>query len=141
MWYVWLIAAGIFFIFEIATVGFLIFWLGIGSLLAMLVSFFTNNLLIQSTVFLISSTILIFFTKFFVKNFIDTKEGIKTNYNSIINKPGLVTIEINSLESTGQIKISGQLWSATAESNIKIPIGTKVEVLSVSGVKAIVKPI
>ena len=63
MWGVWLIAAGIFFIIEIATVGFLIFWLGIGALLAMIVSFFTSNIIIQTAVFVISSTILIFATK------------------------------------------------------------------------------
>ena len=35
MWVFWLIAAGIFFIIEMATIGFLVFWLGIGALLAM----------------------------------------------------------------------------------------------------------
>ena len=54
MWLIWLIAAGIFFIVEIATVGFLIFWLGIGSLLAMIVSFFTDNIIIQTAVFVFS---------------------------------------------------------------------------------------
>ena len=31
MWMFWLIATGIFFVIEIFTVGFLIFWLGIAS--------------------------------------------------------------------------------------------------------------
>lgn len=35
MWYIWLIASGIFFIVEIATTGFLIFWLAIAALIAM----------------------------------------------------------------------------------------------------------
>ena len=39
MWYVWLILAGIFVIAEIMTTGFLIFWLGLGSLCAMITSF------------------------------------------------------------------------------------------------------
>ena len=63
MWQIWLIAAGIFFVAEIITIGFLIFWLGIGALLAMIVSFFTSNIIIQTAVFVISSTILIFTTK------------------------------------------------------------------------------
>ena len=49
MWYIWLIAAGIFFIVEIATIGFLIFWLGIGALLAMIASFFTDINTIEAT--------------------------------------------------------------------------------------------
>lgn len=141
MWYIWLIAAGVFFIFEISTTGFLIFWLGIGALLAMIVSFFTSNLIIQSVVFLVCSTILIFFTKPFIKNFVDKEDKFKTNYDAIINKTGVVTVEIDKIESTGQIKVLGQLWSASTDGNIKIPVGTKVEVLSVSGVKAIVTPI
>ena len=64
MWIVWLIAAGVFFIGEIITVGFLIFWFGVGSLFAMITSFiFPDNILLQSIVFLVSSTILILCTK------------------------------------------------------------------------------
>ena len=62
MWQIWLIIAGICLIIEIMTVGFLIFWFAIGALLAMVVSFFTNNVIIQTSVFVISSTILIFVT-------------------------------------------------------------------------------
>ena len=39
MWQYWLIASGAFFIGEILTVGFLLFWFGIACLLAMVVSF------------------------------------------------------------------------------------------------------
>ena len=78
MWYIWLIMAGIFLIAEIITVGFLIFWLSIGSLFAMITSLFTDNLVIQTAVFVISSTILIFVTKPFVKKFATNKNPIKT---------------------------------------------------------------
>lgn len=63
MWLIWLIAAGIFFIGEITTVGFLLFWLGIASIVAMIVSFFVSNVLIQIAVFVFSSVGLIFATK------------------------------------------------------------------------------
>ena len=62
MWYIWLIIAGIFLILEIITVGFLVFWLAIGALFAMVVSLFTSNIVIQTAVFVISSIALIFFT-------------------------------------------------------------------------------
>ena len=63
MWSLWLIAAGVFFIVEIATTGFLIFWLGIGALIAMLTSFITESIIIQTITFVISSCILIPLTK------------------------------------------------------------------------------
>ena len=55
MWYYWLILAGMFFVIETITVGFMIFWFSIGALIAMLVSFFTSNVILQSSIFLISS--------------------------------------------------------------------------------------
>ena len=140
MWYVWLILAGIFVIGEVITTGFLIFWLGIGSLIAMVVSFFTDNIIIQTTVFLISSVILILATKPLVKKFANTKT-VKTNAEAIIGKKGLVTKDINSIKSTGQVKIDGELWSAIGKDDMDISKGTEVEVNEIKGVKVIVTPI
>lgn len=138
MWYLWLIAAGIFFIIEIATVGFLIFWLGIGALFAMIASFFTDNLLIQTTVFVISSSVLIPLTKPIVNKYFDDGKTIATNAYSLIGKVGIVTTAINTLNSTGQVKVNGEIWSAKADEDIKQ--GTEVEILKIDGVKLIVKP-
>ncbi len=141
MWQIWLILAGVFLILEIFTAGFLIFWLSLGSLFAMIVSFFTDSIIIQTAVFVVSSTILIFATKPFVKKFAQNKNSIKTNVFSIVGKTGLVTEEINPIQSTGQIKINGETWSASTKNNVIIPEGSEVEVLEIKGVKTIVAPI
>ena len=140
MWQVWLIIAGLFFVGEIATVGFLIFWFGIGALIAMIVSFFTSNIIIQTTIFVISSTILIFATKPFVKKFADVKRT-NTNVYSIIGKKALVIKTIDPIHSVGQIKINGEVWTAESENHQVIDEGSEVEILEIKGVKAIVKPI
>ena len=139
MWQVWLIIAGLFFIGEIATVGFLIFWFGVGALIAMIVSLFTSNIIIQTTIFIISSTILIFATKPFVKKFADVKKT-NTNVYSIIGKKALVIKTINPIHSVGQIKLNGEVWTAESKNNEIIEEGSEVEVLEIKGVKAIVKP-
>ena len=138
MWHIWLIAAGIFFIFEIYTVGFLVFWFGIGALAAMIVSFFTSNVAIQATVFLITSTVLILLTKPLVDKFIGDKKTPATNAFSIIGKKAIVTEEINNTNGTGQIKVNGEVWSARCEYNEIIPKDTEVEISKISGVKAVV---
>lgn len=140
MWQVWLIIAGLFFVGEIATVGFLIFWFGIGALIAMIVSFFTSNIIIQTTIFIISSTILIFATKPFVKKFVDVKKT-NTNAYSIIGKKALVIKAIDPIHSVGQIKINGEVWTAESVDNKVIEEGSEVEILEIKGVKTIVKPI
>lgn len=139
MWQVWLLIAGLFFIGEIATVGFLIFWFGVGALIAMIVSLFTSNIIIQTTIFIISSTILIFATKPFVKKFADVKKT-NTNVYSIIGKKALVIKTIDPIHSVGQIKLNGEVWTAESENNEIIEEGSEVEVLEIKGVKAIVKP-
>lgn len=139
MWQFWLIAAGIFFIVEMATVGFLVFWFGIGALIAMLCSFFISNVYIQACIFLVTSTVLIFLTKPFVNKFINKKKTVPTNAYSIIGKTGLVTQEINSTLGTGQVKIGTEIWSAKVDSDEVIPKNSTIEVTKIDGVKAVVK--
>lgn len=100
MWQIWLIIAGACLIIEIMTVGFLVFWFAIGALFAMIVSLFTTNLIIQTSVFILSSTILILATKPFVQKFINKKDSIKTNVYSIVGKTGLVIKDIDSIGAT-----------------------------------------
>ena len=140
MWYIWLILAGVFVIGEVLTSGFLIFWFGLAALIAMAVSFVTDNIIIQTTVFLISSVILILATKPLVKKFAKV-ETTKTNAFSLIDKKGIVTKDISSINSTGQVKVEGELWSATGENDMEISKGTEVKIKEIKGVKLIVTPI
>ena len=139
MWVFWLIAAGVFFIIEMATIGFLVFWFGIGALLAMATSFITDNILIQALVFIITSTLLLIFTRPLVDKFIKVPKEVKTNAYSIIGKKGIVISKINNIEGTGQIKIDGDVWSAKSATDEDIPENTEVEIVEIDGVKAVVK--
>ena len=139
MWLFWLIAAGVFFIGEIVTVGFLIFWLGVGAILAMLVSLVTDNLLIQTAVFVISSIALIFFTKPLLNKYINKDEAVPTNAYGLIGKKGKVIKEIN--DEVGQVKVNGEVWSAISENEMVIEKGKEVEVLKIDGVKLVVTSI
>lgn len=142
MWQFWLIASGIFFIAEIITTGFLVFWLGIAGLITMCISFFTDNLMIQASVFVILSAVLILATKPFVNKFVNKKETTeKTNAFSIIGKTAIVIKDIDSINGVGQIKVDGEVWSAEGINGSNIEKGTKVEVKEIDGVRAIVAPI
>ena len=142
MWQFWLIASGIFFIAEIITTGFLVFWLGIAGLITMCISFFTDNLMIQASVFVILSAVLILATKPFVNKFVNKKETTeKTNAFSIIGKTAIVIKDIDSINGVGQIKVDGEVWSAEGINGSNIEKGTKVEIKKIDGVRAIVAPI
>ena len=138
MWAIWLIAAGVFFIAEIATTGFLIFWLGLGVLLAMVTSFITDSVFIQTIVFVISSTLLILLTKPLLKKITKKDKTVVTNAFSIVGKDAIVTTTIDPKQGIGQIKVDGETWSAKCSDDIVIEKGTEVKILAIDGVKAVV---
>lgn len=141
MWHIWLIIAGVCFIIEMMTVGFLVFWFGIGALLTMIISLiFPDNLILQATIFVISSTLLIFLTKPLVKKISKSDKKVATNAYSIIGKKGIVTQDINPTFGIGQIKVAGEVWSAKTSDGSTIEKGTQVEIIKIDGVKAIVEP-
>lgn len=139
MWQFWIIIAGLFFIIEMLTTGFLVFWFGIGSLIAMIVSLFTTNIVIQTTIFVLSSTILLFFTRPLVNKFAKNSTNVQTNAYSIIGKKGIVTKEIDPISGKGQVKVGSEVWSAKTLGNENIKEGSEVEIKEIDGVKAIVE--
>lgn len=139
MWKFWLIVAGICFVIESFTIGFLVFWFGIGALAALVASLFISNIWIQSLIFIIVSSLLLIFTKPLVKKFVKEKDIIPTNVYSIIGKEGIVVESIDTINGVGKVKVNGELWSATSLENIEK--GTKVKVLKVNGVKLEVEKI
>lgn len=133
MWQFWLIISGICLIIESFTLGFFVFWFSIGALFALIVSLFTTNIVIQSVVFVVSSTILLLLTKPLIKKIVKTPKTKSTNVYSIIGKEGIVLESIDNLNSTGKVKVNGELWSAISDSNIEK--GETIKVLSINGVK------
>lgn len=139
MWQFWLILSGIFFVLEIFTIGFLIFWLGIAGLFTMILSFFITNVVIQTIIFVIISSILMFFTRPIVNKLLklDNFQTFPTNVYRLIGKEGIVLEDINTLKSTGKVKVSGEYWSAISDENISKD--SHISVVSVEGVKLKVK--
>ncbi|MCI9177531.1 MAG: NfeD family protein [Clostridia bacterium] len=138
MWYIWLILAGTFMIAEIITVGFLIFWVGLGALCAMLTSLITDNIVIQTAVFVVTSTLFLFLTRPLAKKLTKKDKTIVTNAFAIVGKKGIVLKDINPTLGVGQIKVDGQIWSAKCEENETIKKDAEVLILKIDGVKAVV---
>lgn len=141
-WQIWLIIAGVCFILEIATVGFLVFWFGVAALITCLISLFVPSIIAQTVIFIILSIILILLSRPFAKK-IGRKDNVVTNSNAIIGKEAIVIKEIDGKTGkVGQVKVLGDTWSAICEdSNIVIPVDSTVKVSKIDGVKLIVEPI
>ncbi len=64
------------------------------------------------------------------------RQSIATNVDSVIGQSGVVTIAVPA-GSHGYVKIHGEEWRATSSDSL--PVGSEVQVLSVSGVTVTVK--
>ncbi len=134
---VWLILFVVLIVLEMATVNLVSIWFAIASLVAAIISIFTENTMIQLAGFILTSVITLVLTKPLVKK-LRGKGIVPTNLDRVIGKVGMVTEEITKLEP-GEVKVDGKRWSAI--STKKISVGKKVEVLSIEGVKLHVKEV
>ena len=133
--YSWLILFVILIILELCTINLTTIWFAFGALLAYVTSLFFDNVLIQTTVFLVVSVATLIFTRPIVKKYL-LKKPSRTNADMLIGQVGRVNKEIVK-DNVGEVKIDGKYWSA--KSNKKIKEGSKVEILSIEGVKLIVE--
>ena len=137
MFWTWLIVMILMLLIEAISFNLVTIWFAIGAIAAMITSLFTNNVDIQTAVFLVISIIMIATLRPFVNKVLKPKI-IKTNLDNVIGKVGIVTEDINDT-TWGEVKVEGKRW--TAISNNYIKIGSKVEILSIEGVKLKVKEV
>jgi membrane protein implicated in regulation of membrane protease activity len=134
----WLILAVVLVAVEVATLGIVIIWFAIGALVAVFVAMFNFSFIIQTTVFIVVSAILLIFTRPIVKNYLSVKKQ-GTNADRVIGEYSNVIETINNGKATGRVKVLGKEWSARSVNDKEIQIGKKVKVLKISGVKLIVE--
>ncbi|CRZ33254.1 membrane protein implicated in regulation of membrane protease activity [Herbinix hemicellulosilytica] len=133
----WLILLAILLIVEMATLGLTTIWFAGGALVAFIVSLFYDNILLEISLFLVISLLLLIFTRPFVKKYFNSTR-IKTNYEALIGKEAIVTATIDNDFNTGLAVVNGQEWSARSVDGSKIEKGSKVIIENISGVKLMV---
>jgi len=134
----WLIAAVAFGLIELITLGLATIWFAIGALFAWIFASFNAPLIVQVLVFLISSGVLLYYTRPIAQKVLKVGHT-KTNVETLKGKTAVVIKEINNLQGEGQVKVSGQIWSAKSFNDEKIPEDSIVEILDIQGVKLVVR--
>jgi membrane protein implicated in regulation of membrane protease activity len=135
--WLWVALVIIFALIEVFTLGLTTVWFAIAALVMVFLSLLKIPLPVQILIFLAISALLLVFTRpLAVKKLKMGRE--KTNVDSLAGKQALVLKTIGEFEK-GEVKVSGQIWSARAEDGSAIAEGTKCEVLRVEGVLLIVK--
>ncbi len=145
MWILWLILMVVFIVIEGITLGLTTVWCAVGSLAAAICAYFGANVGIQIAVMVIVSVVCFFICLKWIKPQLDARHEKKenaTNADRLFGEEAIVVKEINTLESRGQVKVRGDVWSAkTSDPEKVIPEGAKVRVIKTEGVKLLVEEI
>lgn len=136
MFYTWLSIVVALAILEIATVNLVSIWFVVSGIIAMITSLFTDNILIQASIFIIFGIIFMLLTKKIIKKIIPNKE--KTNLDRIIGMTGIVISKITK-NKPGEVKVDGKIW--TAISNTTINENEPVKILEINSTKLKVEKI
>ena len=138
--WIWAGLAVVFLIVEAACPIHLVsIWFVVGSLVAMIAAMLHWALWLQITLFVLVSGALLAMLWPVVRKYLNPAVE-KTNVEAIIGSVGLVTVAIDNLTATGQVKLGAMEWTARSTTGQSIPVGTIVRVDKIEGVKAFVSP-
>ncbi len=136
----WLIVIVACIVVEIMTLGLTSIWFAGGALAAFIAALLSAPIWLQIILFVVIAAVMLLFTRPFAVKFIN-KDAAKTNYESMVGRVGEVVEQIDNLRATGCVRVAGQEWTARAAAEMEvIPVGSKVVVQKIEGVKLIVTP-
>ena len=131
MVYIWVSIIVLLTFVELMTINLTTIWFVTSAILALIVSFFTDNFLIQFGIFVIVGIILLITTRPLLTKFLNRK-NVPTNSDRILDMNGIVTEEIKKTQ-LGEVKVDGKRWTAYADKKIKVD--SIVKILEIDGVK------
>lgn len=135
----WLIAMVLFGVLEAVTVGLTSIWFALGALGALAAAAASAPVIVQIVVFLGVSFLTLLLVRPLAQRFVNDRK-VATNADRVIGREAVVTEDIDNIQGKGRVSISGADWTARTEDDRTIPVGSKVQVLRIEGVKVIVAP-
>jgi len=135
-WILWILLGVILIIAEIFTLGFVLFWFGIGAFAAALAGFLGFGMIVQFIVFAAVSTVLTVMSRTILANYFSQTDenAFKTGIDSLPGQIGTVTSASKGTLQEGAVKVYGSTWTAfPMDGETNLIEGEKVEVISVKG--------
>ncbi len=143
-WILWTILGVALVIAEIFTLGFVLFWFGIGAFAAVLASLLGFGIGVQFLMFAVVSIALTVMSRKIFANFYEHNDenAIKMGIDTLPGQIGMVTSESKGALNEGAVKVYGSTWTAfPADGSTILVEGEKVEVVRVEGASIYVRKI
>lgn len=134
-WIIVLVAA---ILAEAASAALVSIWFAAGAVAALIAAALGASWILQLTLFVVFSAILLIFTRPLVKKLFP-KKFIPTNSDSYAGKTAVVVEDIDSARGFGRVRFNGVDWIAVTEHEELIPKDTVVRIKEVRGAKLLVE--
>jgi membrane protein implicated in regulation of membrane protease activity len=139
-WVVWVVIAVVLLVAEATTSAFVAVYFGLAALVTAAVAAAGLGTPVQLIAFAILSVGSLLLTRPALKRAAGRTAAIRTGVDAMQGRIGVVTRAIAELEP-GQVKVGGETWTARCYYDEEaIPAGSRVEVVKVEGVTALVIP-
>ena len=133
-WQVWLVAALLLFVAEMAAPGFWLLSVAVGCLAAGLVSIVVPGVLAPALTFAAGTLLSLFGIRpFLLQRINPTSSDIKTNVDALVGKVGIVAERIDPATARGRVLVEGENWRGASLMDTPLEPGTRVMVVRVDG--------
>jgi membrane protein implicated in regulation of membrane protease activity len=137
-WLIWLIAAVVLAIGEMATLSFFLAPFAGGALVAALMSALDAGPTIEWAAFIVVSVVLLAALRPIARSH-QRRRPARMNTAALVGQTAVVVERIANLEGVGCVKLDGEIWTARAFIDDQvIEPGTKVQVMEIRGATALV---
>jgi membrane protein implicated in regulation of membrane protease activity len=138
-WLIWLIAAVLFAVGEIATLGLFLAPFAGGALVAAILAGADAGAFVQWAAFLVVSVALLAALRPLARSHRRMPAQLRTGTAALVGKSGVVLERIANHEGMGLVRIDGDTWTARAyDEDLVIESGTRVEIVEIRGAIALV---
>jgi membrane protein implicated in regulation of membrane protease activity len=136
-WVWWMVAAGVFAIGEIATLGFFLGPIAIAAIAAAIVALAGGGLAAQWIVFIAVSLASLLVLRPIARRHLRTPGQLRTGTAALVGRQAVVLERVD--RDGGQVKLAGEVWSARAyDDDEAFEAGARVEVMKIDGATALV---
>lgn len=112
-------------------------WFSVGAIISLILSFFKIHLSIQLSVFIVTTSVLLFTVGRWTKRFFMTK-NISTNSDSLIGKEILILDSADEYNK-GSGVVNDVVWTVICQAGVTVEKGTHAVILGIDGNKLVVK--
>jgi membrane protein implicated in regulation of membrane protease activity len=138
-WLLWLIAAVVFGVGEIATLGFFLAPFAGGALVAAIVTGLGAGAAAGWAVFLVVSLLLLAALRPLARSHRRQPPLLRTGTAALVGRSGMVVERIANDEGVGCVRIDGEVWTARSyDDDEVIDAGRRVQIVEIRGATAFV---